>query len=171
MKTKSKVMMVLLILMMVFVSDVFSQALNNEEIKSLKGLKSVFVIVEALSSDVEKDGLKQSQIKTEVELKLRMAGIKVQNEDEWFNEPWAPFLQVSVTPLKNEAISNYSYSFGVSLYQYVVLTSDTDIIIPAITWQSISLGIVGSRNVAIIRNLVEEKIDMFINDYLTANPK
>lgn len=51
--------------------------------ESLKGLKGVNVLVDNLKPDIEKDGLKTSSIQTDVELKLRMAGIKVLTFEEW----------------------------------------------------------------------------------------
>ena len=44
---------------------------------TLRGLNSVFVLVEEVDPEIERDGLTASQIKTDVELKLRLAGIKV----------------------------------------------------------------------------------------------
>jgi hypothetical protein len=41
------------------------------------------VVVESLTSDIEADGLRKDSIKTDVELKLRLAGIKVLTEKEF----------------------------------------------------------------------------------------
>ena len=45
--------------------------------QTLKGIKVVAVQVEALRPEVESDGLTQAQIKTDVEQRLREAGIQV----------------------------------------------------------------------------------------------
>ncbi len=56
--------------------------------KTLKGIKGFDVIVEGLSSDAKEAGLTRERLQTLVELKLRMAGIKVLtlNDKEFFIE-------------------------------------------------------------------------------------
>jgi len=49
---------------------------------TLKGLHGVEVVVENPGPEVEKHGLTRQQIQTDVELKLRLAGIKVFSEKE-----------------------------------------------------------------------------------------
>ena len=71
MNTKCKVLMVLFLLIS---SSVYSQQTN---IGSLKGIKGLRVTVETLNPSIEADGLREYQIRTDVELKLRLAGIKV----------------------------------------------------------------------------------------------
>ncbi len=44
---------------------------------SLKGVKAVSVVVEHLAPDVEKAGITSSQVQTDVELRLRQAGLPV----------------------------------------------------------------------------------------------
>ena len=70
----------------------------------LKGLKSVTVFVEELDEDIENQGLRISTFRTDVELKLRMAGIKVLRIEEWSKEPSNPSLYVNVSCFKNETI-------------------------------------------------------------------
>ena len=55
--------------------------------KSLRGLKGIAVVVEALQPEAERDGLTKSQIKTDIELKLRQAGIHVLTTEESFKTP------------------------------------------------------------------------------------
>jgi hypothetical protein len=44
---------------------------------TLKGVPTVDVVIEKIDSDAERDGLSRSQIQTDVELRLRQAGITV----------------------------------------------------------------------------------------------
>ena len=60
---------------------------DEMERRSLKGIKGIFVFVEKLPNEVEKAGLRKDQINTDVELKLRMEGIKVVSEQELFSLP------------------------------------------------------------------------------------
>ena len=68
MNTKCKVLAILFLFTMVCTSDVFAQRDENK-IESLRGLKGVHVLIESLDKDIEEDGLKKSQIQTDVELK------------------------------------------------------------------------------------------------------
>lgn len=53
-------------------------AMDTELSRStLKGLRGVSVMIESLEPEVERDGLSRSTIETDVELKLRQAGITV----------------------------------------------------------------------------------------------
>ena len=45
--------------------------------ETLKGINGVHVVVGVLNIDLEQVGLSKSQIRTDIELKLRLAGIKV----------------------------------------------------------------------------------------------
>ena len=46
--------------------------------RSLKGLAGVYVMVEPLGAEAERDGLNKTSVQTDAELKLREAGITVQ---------------------------------------------------------------------------------------------
>jgi membrane-bound lytic murein transglycosylase D len=60
--------------------------------RSLRGIQALRVVVEDLSSAVEQAGLHRTDIQTDVELKLRLAGIKVLPEDA---QPLSPYLYVN----------------------------------------------------------------------------
>ena len=93
-----RVKLMVFLLMMVCVSNVYAESEYN--IESLRGLKGVLVILEKLTEDIEKDGLSRSSIQTDVELKLRLAGIKIFTVEEWHKEPGRPFLSVYVNSIK-----------------------------------------------------------------------
>ena len=172
MRVLSKKLMIVLLFIMVFVTDVNAQELS-EGVQSLKGIKGVFVIIEKLTPDIEKDGLTKNQIQTDVELKLRLAGIKVLTEEESFKEPGSPLLYITVNALKIEALSAYSFSIGVSLKQDVNLTRNSEIKnYHVATWGIEIVGFTAKNSVVNdIRDYVKNLEDMFLNDYLTANPK
>lgn len=71
-------------------------AQDDFQIESLRGLKGVLVLVEALKPEIEADGLRRDSIQTDVELKLRLAGIKVLTEEECLKEPGCPWLYVYI---------------------------------------------------------------------------
>ena len=138
--------------------------------KTLKGLKGVRVMVELLSPDIEKDGLRRNSIYTDVEVKLRVAGIKVLTIEEWAIKSDV-ILYVCVHSLKLMEI--YFYVTYVELHQKVLLERDPKIIRSGITtWEAIGImGTVGAENVNSIRDKIKDQVDEFINDYLAVNPK
>ncbi len=158
------VMMMILLLS----SGVMTQTIGKD---SLKGLKSVHVIIENLKSDIEKDGLNASTIQTDVEQKLRMAGIKVLTEEEWIKEPGSPYLYVGVSSYKRDT-GLYAFHIEVELSQEVILYRKPDVLCPAITWACVGLtGTVGAKKVNGLRDRIKDRVDLFINDYFDVNPK
>jgi hypothetical protein len=138
---------------------------------TLKGLTGVGVVVESLNPEVEQDGLTKDQIKTDVELKLRMAGIKVFSEEEWLQTPGCQFLIVNAHLMRFKS-GSYIYQIDVGLNQKDFLKRAAEIDTFATTWQSVVLGICSlsdGRNK--VRNAVKDRVDKFIEDYLSVNPK
>jgi len=62
---------------------------------SLKGISAVFVLVEDLPEGARL-GLTDETIQTDVELKLRLAGIRVVTREESFKQPGSPLFYVRV---------------------------------------------------------------------------
>ena len=153
-----------------FVSVTFAQT-KKQEIESLRGLQGVRVVVENIHPEAERDGLTRSQLQVVVELELRKAGIKVLTEEEQSSTPGSPFLYVNVTAVRRKASVIYGYSISVELCQVVVLYRDQSIMITTTTWWSGVVGTVGAPKLQDISDSVKEKVDVFINDYLTVNPK
>lgn len=130
---------------------------------SLKGLKGVQVLVEPLQTEVEQGGLNKASIQTDVELKLRQAGITVLTEEG------TPYLYIDVNTSSG---SLYAYFVGVKLCQTVRLDRDPSIqVLLATTWDVGEVGTVGRVNLRSIRDRIKDLVDMFINAYLSVNPK
>src|SRR3989442_8078201 len=86
--------------------DVFEQA-------SLRGLKTLEVVVEELARDVTQDGLNRERIKAAVEQQLQRAGIRVEREAD-------TALYIYLGTVKNSA-GLYSYGLSLQLLQLVLL--------------------------------------------------
>ena len=157
-----------LIPVMIILFSSLAQAQTYKE--TLKGLKGVNVYVVDLKPDIEKDVLRRSSIQTDVEIKLRIAGIKVLTRIESLKEPGDPLLCVNVNSFKTD-VGLYAYSISVELNQYVILERDKNIWCRAVTWHSAVIGIVGGDNVNRLRDIIKDQVDHFINDYLEMNPK
>jgi hypothetical protein len=135
---------------------------------TLKGLKGVYVGIEDISEEVIKDGLTVDSIRTDVELKLRLAGIPVLSKEAWAKEPGLPYLDVSVNVGKPEQ-GGYIYNIIVALRQGVFLERSPDISAQAETWFVGGVGL--TPDLRDIRHVTKDEVDKFINAYLSVNPK
>src|SRR5207249_4173290 len=63
---------------------------------TLRGVEGVDVLVEALKPEVERAGVTRQQLKIDVELQLRKAGIRVFTEEERLRTPGAALLSIEV---------------------------------------------------------------------------
>src|SRR5207302_10274322 len=119
---------------------------------------------------MQRDGQNTIKIITDVELKLRQAGITVLPRQEWLSTAAAPFLYVNVQAIKNTNF--YAFSVEVQLRQRVTLVHDPAVLILATTWSATGvIGTVGSKKLSSLRETVRDLTDQFINAYLAANPK
>lgn len=139
--------------------------------KPLTGLKGVAVWIGNLRPDAIADGLDSAQLKTEVELRIRNAGIKVFDKPSDADNNSLASLDININTLKDDG-GLYAFSIQVSLIELVRLGRTVPKLSQAQTWHSDSVGIVGRINMATsIRQYVSDKADEFINAYLAQNPK
>ena len=138
---------------------------NPWERTTLKGIKHVAVLVEDVSPDMAQDGLTRSQIRTEVESRLRQSGITV--------VPSSPdFLYVRVGTWKIPGSPAYAVSITVEFRQQVSLVRDSTIpMASTATWGVDALGAFGSDRLREIRPHVIDNVDKFTSAYLEQNPK
>lgn len=110
-------------------------------------------------------------MQTDVELKLRLAGIPVLSHEQWLAAPGHPYLYVNVNVL-DPSDSAWPYSVMVELDQSVKLERSPEVSVVAATWSAApGVGNVGSLNVRSVRDHVKDQVDHFINAYLAVNPK
>src|SRR4030042_2259715 len=76
MNKASRIITVIVVLLMVMPGMVWGAD------KALRGIKGLLVVVEKINPEIEKDGLTENQNQTDVELKLRMAGLNVLTSEE-----------------------------------------------------------------------------------------
>ena len=145
---------------------------DASKLGSLQGLKELGVVVEDLHSSIKADGLEESTIRTDVELKLRLAGIKVVPMEEISRTPGGEHLHVNVNVLPLQNAPAYAISYSVELRESVHLSRDPMIVVPgAITWSTGGVAIVMKGNITRVRDKIKDFLEEFINDYLAANPK
>jgi hypothetical protein len=144
-----------------------SDAISNA---SLSGLSMFQVLVGELNPEVQKDGLRSEQLRTDVELKLRIAGLRIIPNLIWVDTLGAAQLYIEVNTLKSKTIQ-YVYWIKINVIQKVSLIRKTSGETLANTWSIPVMGVVGSNNiVGTIREEIGKGIDKFINSYLSANP-
>lgn len=137
---------------------------------TLRGLEGVQVIVERPIPGAEGDGLTKQALQTAVELQLRQQGIKVLSQEESLLTPGWPYLNVSVTLVGIDK-PIVAATISVQLKQGVFLRRAPSVTCTAATWDRAGTVIVGRYNLRTLRDDINDLVAMFINDYLTANPK
>jgi hypothetical protein len=143
----------------------FPAAGYHEKRDALRGLKGVNVFV-YLNAEAERLGLIRDQVKTDVELRLRKAGIKVLIEKESFETPGVPTLWVAVDMIISDI---YVFNVRVHLREEVKLARGFYTF--GEIWEGGVFGAIRTGNIRKIRESVGDEVDEFINDYLAVNPK
>ena len=135
---------------------------------TLKGVKGIYVLIEDLPKDIEEKGLTLGQIQTDVELKLRMAGIKILSREESLASKDQPYLYVKLYTKKS--VSSFCLNISIEFSQKVILQRTSESA-DATTWSTESVGSFGEENIMQIRDAIKDGVDIFINAYLSINPK
>lgn len=137
---------------------------------SLRGVEGVYVKVEGLTPELEKDGLKQTLIRRDVESELRTAGIRTLSKEKWFDMTGSPHLYVNINCLKLGETKEYIYSIRIAFRQNVYPEREPILILGATTW-SVG-GVIGiTQRIDKIRASLKSRVDEFIKAYLSVNPK
>ena len=153
------------------VSRLVGQGDSQHTRKTLAGVKGVCVAVEPIKEDAERDGLGRDQVNTDVELKLRQAGVTVLTQEQALSSAGAVYLHVNVHTLKSTQGDLYAYDVHLEVHQPVRLIRDPTVAALAATWSVGSLGLAGAERLRSVRDIVRDQTDQFINAYLAANPK
>ena len=139
----------------------------EESRKTLKGISVVYVAIESLDPDAQRDGLSLEQIRTDVELRLRMAGIKVLTFEESQKVGWTQ-LYIMIDIYKRSS-TVYSTLIRLEVLLGVRLTRDPQIYTIVDTWSVAGQGDLNNLNLA--RDRTKDLVDQFINARLLVNPK
>ena len=138
----------------------------SEDTHLLRGLEGVQVIVEEIQSEVKGEELTKGQLKTDVEMALRLSGIKVLSAKERVKIVSQPILYLNVNVMKTQGPA---YVFNVDLSSREGAITLRGGMTWAPTWE---WGYVGmTTDVTSIRDYVKDVVDRFINAYLSANSK
>ena len=131
---------------------------------TLKGVAIVEVVVEAMDPMAERDGLVRSQLQTDVESRLRQAGLTV-------GRTLIGHLYVNVDTMKSNDGKTYAYNVEVEYVQQVLLMRDPQTLYFAPTWETGGIGMIGAARLGEVRQDVANYVDQFVKAYLEQNPK
>jgi len=168
-----KWLMALMVIVLALALGFPAFAINGKSNQAtLRGLSGIGVLVEKLAPEVERQGLIGDRLQIEVELKLRMAGIKVLTREESLKTPGAPYLYININVNTAKTESDvYPYSIDVLLIQNVSLLRDPKQTTFAVTWSTGGVGSIEKSMVVQLRDSVEEMVDLFVKAYFSENPK
>jgi hypothetical protein len=132
---------------------------------TLKGISALNVRIADLSEDAKVLGLTKDAIQTDVELKLRLAGMRVVTMEEDFNLPGTPFLYINV----NLTDTTKAGHIEVELRQNAQLERNGQLALAVTTWRT--GGIFANTTAQHIRDSIKDSVDEFLNAWLSVNPK
>jgi hypothetical protein len=156
-----------MLLVITFLVGVGSPAVRAQDasVATLKGIRALFVLVEDLPDGAKTLGLTKEAIQTDIEPKLRLAGIRVVTQEDGRKLPGAPFLYVDAHVMPSGEAAN----IDVELHQDVLLKRKDDLAVVVSTW---SVGYLMSNPTAqAIRDAIKDQVDTFLNAWLSVNPK
>lgn len=134
---------------------------------SLRGVKAFDVVVEAMNENAS--GLTRDDLQTDVELRCRQAGIKLEKVT-------APYLYISVTPQEVQyadgRMNVYAVFIEVKFAQVILLERAPAIRMAAPTWSVGKIVTGPSRDFRrFCRESVRDLVDKFLNAFFEQNPK
>jgi len=135
-----------------------SRACGQESLdaNTLKGIRAVQVAIEDLSDSAQALGLEEETLQTDVELKLRRAGLRVSST------PVGAFVYISVSVVDGASAIRVELNQSARL----LLSGETWTVT---TWSQGYLE--ANSTAASIRSHVKDLVDAFVNDWLSVNPK
>lgn len=138
---------------------------GEEEV--LQGLEAVHIKVERLKAEIEQDGLFASTLQTDLELKLRLAGIKVLSEEQYLHNPDSPYVYLFVDAFKHS--EGYVYRIQIGLREPVLIIRNRMKAVATTLRIRDELGI--TAHLSEIRDEAQDLVDEFIKAWQDANRK
>ena len=139
-------------------------AADNPLKASLKALDTVKVQV-SISQSLLNIGMTEDRVRTDVELQLRKAGLKVDPALE------QPYLWVEAVGVQGPGTDNWACLISVSLYENVKVERNGEEIVAGV-WGPAEYVLYLPENVVDeVSSTFTNKIDDFLNDWLRVNPR
>jgi hypothetical protein len=136
---------------------------SNIDRATLKGLKSVNVVIDHLDPQLEEQGLTQEMLRSRVEEHLRKAAIPIDSNAREFVGMHITSMQTGKGP--------YSLCFSLAFYQPVTLARDPNIRTASQTWDVNAILVVPPKPmIQSVLNTADQLADLFVNAYRFVNP-
>jgi hypothetical protein len=132
---------------------------------SLNGLTAVSVQVEDMPDGAKLRGLTKEAIKSDVEQRLRRAGMRVVTEEDSVRLPGAPYVYVQVSLADHARAA----SIDVELNQGALLIRNGSVVPSTITWRRGTL--LTKPTTQSVRDAVNDRVDAFLTAWLSVNPR
>jgi len=151
---------------LIAVSSLSAQAQNSKHsIASLKSISTLFVVVEQLPDGAKVLSLTAETIQTDVELKLRLAGLRVVTPEAGVKLPGSPYVYVELNLTDNAQAA----SVAIELRQNARLEPNGQFVLGVTTW---NVGdIIWKPTAQGIRDNIKDGVDLFLNAWSSVNPK
>ena len=141
--------------------------------KTLVGLPGFFVAVEDMDTSAARVGVTSAVIQTDVEARLKAAGIRLYTADDFKNILEVPQLYININELALHGAQAglFTYNATTEVRQAIKLSRNTDITSTSVTWRApATVGTVGSDNFYVaVRDVVREEVDLVIAAFQAAN--
>ena len=141
--------------------------------KTLAGLPGFFVAVEDMDTSAARVGVTSALIQTDVEARLRAAGIRLYTADDFKNILEVPQLYVNINELALHGAQAglFTYNATTEVRQAIKLSRNPDISATSVTWRApATVGTVGADNFYVaVRDVVREEVDLLITALQAAN--
>ena len=144
--------------------------------ETMKGLTGFYILIEELNpniakyASVQKNNISTQTLKSQVENRLRAAGIRVLSWDEMMKTPERPMLYVAVNTHEYEKFW-YAYDIRVEVRQLVTLVGQPGKTINGATW---SVNMIGVMNIGQLQTLYDNLgvlLGRFVEAYMAVNKK
>ncbi len=184
-KMRSNTIVLVAATVILFSGITFSQDKGSVADSTLLGLEAIMIEVIPFDKRTEKNCVTSTAIEKELELKLRLAGLKIYSSPtlseeekwEWFDFG-APILHVKVMAVygdfEDSDLGDFSmgaFHINLSLFEVATFDREPNNRGPAKRWETQELVSLGQGKYSTLRGDISELIDEFIIDYLKVNPK
>jgi hypothetical protein len=187
-------LMVISLALLILNASVFAFNDTQESRETLREVAPIYVVIEGITPALEQNGMSAKQLKTDVEIQLKKAGIPVITtvEERESAQSFPAGLYVRMNILKSDMLKSgfdidyYAISISVELIQRCLpLTHEPLSQVPeknidpsymssrsalACTWSTNNIYLAGEERLIDIRDCVKELVGHFIKAYVSVNP-
>ena len=141
---------------------------GEPDASGLVGVAQVNVVVEGISPDFARYGLKADELKRRIESRLRAANINVVSQSTSASEPATSQLALKLTA-NADANAFYFYGLSMQLKRKLMLGNGDQAFIPQKVWSRGKSGVLNPSDFRRIYDFAEELAERFISDHGRVN--